>query len=103
MVQATPQRVPLGVEGKGGPAVAEERLVADVKRALSVARLALEQDAAEARTRGWGTPAPDPASVATLASGILIAERVRSELQAQKEMAPARRAPRRRARAVPAA
>jgi hypothetical protein len=77
--------------------VAEERVVADVNRAVAMARLALEQDAAEARARGWGTPSPDPASLATLATGILIAETMRSELQVRKERAPARRARTRRA------
>jgi hypothetical protein len=50
--------------------------VEDVKRAVSVAREALEQDAAEARKRGWGVPTPDSSSVAALAAGMLVAEAI---------------------------
>ena len=50
--------------------------LAKAKRAVDLARQALEADAAEARTRGWGSPAPDSASVATLAAGILVSEAI---------------------------
>jgi hypothetical protein len=50
--------------------------VEDVKRAVATAREALEQDAAEARRRGWGIPTPDSSSVAALAAGMLVAEAI---------------------------
>ena len=45
--------------------MAADDLVADVKWAVGLAREAMEQDAAEARSRGWGSPSPDSASVGT--------------------------------------
>ena len=71
--------------------------VEDVKRAVAVAREALEQDAAEARKRGWGIPTPDSSSVAALAAGMLVADAING---AAAERRPASRsAARTRARA----
>jgi len=56
--------------------VARNGSVDDVKRAVAVAREALEQDAAEARKRGWGIPTPDSSAVAALAAGFLVAEAI---------------------------
>lgn len=70
--------------------MAEELPAADMKRVVAMARLALEQDAAEARTRGWGAPPPDSTSLASLAAGILLAETIESALEMRKEAAPAR-------------
>ena len=81
--------------------MAEELPVADMKRAVATARLVLEQDAAEARTRGWSTSPPDSASLASLATGILLAETILTAVEVQKEKAPAR--PRRVRTAAPRA
>jgi hypothetical protein len=53
-------------------AMREGELQANVMRAVALARDAMEQDASEARARGWGKGGPDSASVATLAAGLLI-------------------------------
>jgi hypothetical protein len=58
--------------------VAGDEFVADVRGAVAVARAAMEQDALEARSRGWGSPSPDSASVGMLAAGILIANAIKS-------------------------
>jgi hypothetical protein len=71
--------------------VAEDELVAEVKRAVGIAREAMEQDAAEARKRGWGIPSPDSAAVGMLAAGILVANAIQSEREEQeKQPSPAR-------------
>jgi hypothetical protein len=54
----------------------EGELQANVRRAVAIARDAMEQDASDARARGWGKGGPDSASVATLASGLLIAHAI---------------------------
>jgi hypothetical protein len=65
--------------------VAEDELVEDVKRAVGIAREAMEQDSAEARKRGWGVPAPDSASVGMLAAGILVANAIKREREEQEQ------------------
>jgi len=62
----------------------------EAKRAVAIAREAMEEDAAEARKRGWGIPAPDSASVATLAAGLLIAEAIK-DVAAEVQRPSARR------------
>jgi hypothetical protein len=79
--------------------VAEDELVAEVKRAVGIAREAMEQDAAEARKRGWGIPSPDSAAVGMLAAGILVANAIQSEREEQQEKQPS---PARVTRARPA-
>ena len=67
----------------------------EAKRAVAIAREAMEEDAAEARKRGWGVPAPDSASVATLAAGILVADAIKNvaaDTQRPSERRPAPRA-----------
>ena len=54
----------------------EGEVQANVRRAIAIARDAMEQDASEARARGWGKGSPDSASVATLAAGLLIANAI---------------------------
>ena len=54
----------------------EGELQANVRRAIAIAREAMEQDASTARARGWGKGGPDSASVATLAAGLLIANAI---------------------------
>lgn len=61
----------------------EGELTEDVKRAVAIARQALELDAAEARKRGWGIPTPDSASVAALAAGMLVADAINGTREAQ--------------------
>ena len=61
--------------------------VEDVKRAVAIAREALEQDAAEARKRGWGIPTPDSSSVAALAAGMLVAEAIHGSAAAERRPA----------------
>jgi hypothetical protein len=57
--------------------MARKRLgVPEVKRALDVAREALERDADESRRRGRAAPSPDTASLGMLAAGILIADAI---------------------------
>jgi hypothetical protein len=84
--------------------VAEDELVEDVKRAVGIAREAMEQDSAEARKRGWGVPAPDSASVGMLAAGILVANAIKSEREEQEQQSATRvrraRTPRARASRV---
>lgn len=65
--------------------MAEDELVEDVKRAVGIAREAMEQDSAEARKRGWGVPAPDSASVGMLAAGILVANAIKREREEQEQ------------------
>lgn len=55
-----------------------------MKRAVAIAREAMEEDAAEARKRGWGIPAPDAVSVATLAAGLLVADAIKAAEEAQR-------------------
>ena len=59
----------------------------DVKRAVAIAREAMELDAAEARKRGWGIPTPDSASVATLAAGLLVAEAINDARETEQQKA----------------
>ena len=54
----------------------EGELQANVRRAIAIAREAMEQDASETRARGWGKGGPDSTSVATLAAGLLIANAI---------------------------
>jgi len=54
--------------------MATPELEIDLKRALALAREALDQDAMEARRRGRGVSSPDAASIAHLAAGIVVAE-----------------------------
>ena len=54
----------------------EGELQANVRHAITIAREAMEQDASEARARGWGKGGPDSGSVATLAAGLLIANAI---------------------------
>ena len=54
----------------------EGEVQANVRRAIAIAREAMEQDASEARARGWGKGGPDSASVATLAAGLLVANAI---------------------------
>ena len=68
--------------------MSDDELVTEVHRALSIARQAMEQDASEARSRGWGVPAPDSASVGTLAAGILIAGAISREREKEQQSAP---------------
>jgi hypothetical protein len=56
-----------------------ELTVADVKRALDVAREAMERDAEESRLRGRAVASPDISSVGMLAAGILIANAIGDE------------------------
>jgi hypothetical protein len=63
-----------------------DELVADVKGAVAVARAAMEQDAVEARARGWGSPSPDSASVGMLAAGILIANAIKSAAREREQV-----------------
>jgi hypothetical protein len=53
--------------------VSEDELIRQVKRAVELAREALEEDEAEARARGRGASSPDTSSVSALAAGILVA------------------------------
>jgi hypothetical protein len=77
--------------------MARDELTEDVKRAVAIARQAMEIDAAEARKRGWGIPAPDSASVAALAAGILVADAIGTANQPVAEApAASRSVPRRR-------
>ena len=71
--------------------------VEDVRRAVAIAREALEQDAAEARKRGWGIPTPDSSSVAALAAGMLVAEAINSSAAAAARRPAARSTARARA------
>jgi hypothetical protein len=50
-----------------------ELTVAEVKRALDIAREAMERDAEESRLRGRAVASPDISSVGMLAAGILVA------------------------------
>jgi hypothetical protein len=63
-----------------------DELVADVKGAVAVARAAMEQDAIEARARGWGSPSPDSASVGMLAAGILIANAIKGAAREREQV-----------------
>jgi hypothetical protein len=83
--------------------MSRDELVADAKRAVEIAREALEDDAAEARMRGRGSPAPDTASVSMLATGILIAEAIGGASAEQKSAIPARARPKRAQASRPAA
>jgi hypothetical protein len=65
--------------------VAGEEL-ADVMRAVALAREAMEEDAREARSRGRGSPSPDTASVGILAAGILIANAIQSASKAKERV-----------------
>jgi hypothetical protein len=53
-----------------------ELTVAEVKRALDVAREAMERDAEESRLRGRAVASPDFSSVGMLAAGILVANAI---------------------------
>jgi hypothetical protein len=66
--------------------VSGDDLVADVKGAVAVARAAMEQDALEARARGWGSPSPDSASVGMLAAGILIANAINGAAREREQV-----------------
>lgn len=68
--------------------MAVHELEADVKRAVAEARRALEHDAAEARNRGWGSPSPDSAPVASLAAGILVANVISAAGEAERTDVP---------------
>jgi hypothetical protein len=76
--------------------MSEEASSSDVRRAVALAREALEQDAAEARKRGWGIPTPDSSSVAALAAGLLVADAINGTTEA-RQPADARSASRTRA------
>ena len=65
--------------------VAARELEVDLKRAVEVAREAVEDEAAEARRRAWGAPSPESKSVAALAAGIVVANRVIQASQAQEQ------------------
>ena len=65
--------------------VAARDLEADLKRAVELAREAVEYDAAEARKRAWGAPSPDSKSVAAVAAGIVVANRVIQAGHAQEQ------------------
>lgn len=71
--------------------MSRDELVADVKHAVDIAREALEQDAAEARTRGRGSSSPDAASVSTLAAGILIANAIENDAREREPVRDASR------------
>jgi hypothetical protein len=60
--------------------------LADVMRAVALAREAMEEDARAARSRGWGSPSPDTASVGMLAAGILIANAIQGASEAKKHV-----------------
>jgi hypothetical protein len=62
----------------------EDELQANVGRAIAIAREAMEQDASDARARGWGKGGPDSASVATLAAGLLISHAITATAAAGK-------------------
>jgi hypothetical protein len=67
----------------------EGELQADVRLAIALARDAMEQDASEARARGWGKGGPDSTSVATLAPDFSS----RTRLQPLRRSASRRRGP----------
>jgi hypothetical protein len=71
--------------------VSRDELVAEAKRAVEIAREALEEDAAEARMRGRGMASPDTTAVSMLATGILIAEAIGGAAEEEKSAIPARR------------
>jgi hypothetical protein len=56
-----------------------ELTVAEVKRALDIAREAMERDAEESRLRGRAVASPDISSVGMLAAGILVANALHEE------------------------
>jgi hypothetical protein len=80
--------------------VSGDDLAVEVKRAVELAREAMEQDALTARSRGWGSPSPDAASVGMLAAGILVANAIRNEREAATEVSPAPRIRRARSRST---
>ena len=65
--------------------VAARELEVDLKRAVELAREAMEYEASEARKRAWGAPSPDSKSVAALAAGIVVANRVIQAGRAQEQ------------------
>ena len=73
-----------------------ELTVADVKRALDVAREAMERDEKELRDRGRATASPDFSSVGLLAAGILVANAISRERSAEDENEATPRVPRAR-------
>jgi hypothetical protein len=79
-----------------------ELTVADVKRALDVARAAMELDAEESRRRGRAVASPDISSVGMLAAGILVANALNDEPAEEQEPAVAHKIRRARASRVTA-
>jgi hypothetical protein len=72
--------------------MSRDELLADVRLAVELAREALEQDAAEARTRGRGGASPDAASVSALAAGILVSNAIQSDVREREPLTEASRA-----------
>jgi hypothetical protein len=66
----------------------EGELQANVRRAIAIAREAMEHDASEARARGWGKGAPDSSAVATLAAGLLIANAIATAAERESVAGP---------------
>lgn len=66
--------------------MSEDELIQQVKRAVEIARDALEEDAAEARTRGRAGSSPDTAAISTLAAGILVANALESRHALEVEL-----------------
>lgn len=79
-----------------------ELTVANVKRALEIAREAMELDAEESRLRGRSAASPDLASVGTLAAGILVANALAEVRRGENGTKASRPAQRRRTARVPA-
>ena len=74
--------------------VGRELTVAEVKRALDIAREAMERDAEESRLRGRAVASPDISSVGMLAAGILVANAIHEE-RGDNDEGPAREQARR--------